>query len=243
MELGLDGKWHWSEAEKQKKRETNKNLVWITDETESWRILKTDPIPEGWKLGRLEIDKRGLVKGATENNHSPEANRKRSEAIKGRVSPNKGNIPPNKGLTDVEFYGEEKASEIAKKKSVSLFLLGKERSIQPRDRTVWSRVIKERDKDTCQHCGEVVTGIKLRAHHVKSWEDFLELRFVISNGISLCQKCHDILEFTIRVFRRNNITAKTMFVFDNKEVCSTCHRLTLPTTFPNVQTCTCQDLS
>jgi hypothetical protein len=52
----------------------------------------------------------------------------------------------------------------------------------------WRKSIFERDDYTCQKCK--IKGGKLNAHHLKSWALFPELRFEISNGITLCVICH-----------------------------------------------------
>lgn len=50
----------------------------------------------------------------------------------------------------------------------------------------WSAVVKERDKN-CVRCGSTY---KLHAHHIKSFKDHPDLRYEVSNGETLCQKCH-----------------------------------------------------
>lgn len=52
----------------------------------------------------------------------------------------------------------------------------------------WVDKVLTRDRATCQHCG--VTGIEMHAHHLKSYRDHPELRQDVSNGITLCHRCH-----------------------------------------------------
>jgi endogenous inhibitor of DNA gyrase (YacG/DUF329 family) len=56
----------------------------------------------------------------------------------------------------------------------------------PEDRA-WKKAILKRDKYTCQLCG---SNKNLEAHHVKSIQEFPELRHDISNGQCLCHDCH-----------------------------------------------------
>jgi len=52
--------------------------------------------------------------------------------------------------------------------------------------TAWSHLVRERDKK-CIECG---SEYQLHAHHIKSYKSFPELRFEVSNGITLCSSCH-----------------------------------------------------
>lgn len=53
----------------------------------------------------------------------------------------------------------------------------------------WRRRVFERDKYICQKCG-YDKGKILRAHHIASWAGFPDLRYELSNGITLCDPCH-----------------------------------------------------
>ncbi len=54
----------------------------------------------------------------------------------------------------------------------------------------WRKSVFERDKYTCQVCGDNKGG-NLRAHHIKRYSEFPELRYDVKNGITLCDKCHN----------------------------------------------------
>lgn len=75
---------------------------------------------------------------------------------------------------------------------------------------LWREAVFARDHWTCQK-----TGIKkgpLNAHHIKNFAEFPELRFAISNGITLSEKSHQ--EFHKKYGRKNN-TEKQLIEFLN----------------------------
>ncbi len=52
----------------------------------------------------------------------------------------------------------------------------------------WRKAVYKRDDYICQRCGE--RGEKLEAHHIKPFATHPELRFDVTNGITLCKSCH-----------------------------------------------------
>jgi len=56
----------------------------------------------------------------------------------------------------------------------------------------WRTDVFFRDKFICQHCGYDKGG-RLEAHHIKSYAKYPDLRFDVSNGITLCWNCHDAI--------------------------------------------------
>jgi hypothetical protein len=52
----------------------------------------------------------------------------------------------------------------------------------------WRKAVYKRDNFTCKRCGAY--GVKLEAHHIKRFATHPELRFEVSNGITLCKSCH-----------------------------------------------------
>lgn len=63
----------------------------------------------------------------------------------------------------------------------------------------WKDSVFERDNYTCQKCGIKRSdkckecghqSIQINAHHIKTYVSFPELRYEVSNGQTLCYKCH-----------------------------------------------------
>lgn len=52
----------------------------------------------------------------------------------------------------------------------------------------WRRSVFERDNYTCKKCGQ--RGGRLQAHHIKPYKEYLDLRYDINNGQTLCVDCH-----------------------------------------------------
>lgn len=60
----------------------------------------------------------------------------------------------------------------------------------------WRRLVFGRDGSKCVKCGSFK---KLHAHHIQSWKDNPEKRFLLSNGETLCYSCHvEIHPFMIK---------------------------------------------
>ena len=68
----------------------------------------------------------------------------------------------------------------------------------------WAREIFIRDNYTCQDCGK--RGGDLQAHHIKGFTDYPNLRWKLSNGTTLCRKCH----YKTYKFHSNQFVTVTM---------------------------------
>lgn len=63
---------------------------------------------------------------------------------------------------------------------------------------LWRKKVFERDSYTCLICGKV--GGHLNAHHIKNWVSHTELRYVIDNGMTMCQDCHNLVDKELPLF-------------------------------------------
>jgi len=52
--------------------------------------------------------------------------------------------------------------------------------------TAWATMVKERD----QKCVECNSTNDLHAHHIKQYKQYPELKYDVSNGVTLCAVCH-----------------------------------------------------
>lgn len=64
----------------------------------------------------------------------------------------------------------------------------------------WRKKVFERDSFTCQKYGKIMGSIQ--AHHIHNWADYPELRYELSNGITLSQKAHN--EFHSKYGKKKN---------------------------------------
>jgi hypothetical protein len=55
----------------------------------------------------------------------------------------------------------------------------------------WRSLVFFRDEFTCKNCLNI--GGELEAHHIKKFSTHDELRLDVSNGVTLCKKCHKIV--------------------------------------------------
>jgi hypothetical protein len=101
-----------------------------------------------------------------------------------------------RGKTYKKIYGE-KASGEAKKRSDTHRELWKDKpkrnDVRPKHNgsyqyAEWRTAVFTRDDYTCQDCDQI--GGRLNAHHLKPWADYPELRYELSNGVTLCYECH-----------------------------------------------------
>lgn len=51
----------------------------------------------------------------------------------------------------------------------------------------WRESVLKRDNYTCQCCGSTS---QLQAHHKNNFNDFVDQRYDVNNGVTLCRKCH-----------------------------------------------------
>ena len=56
----------------------------------------------------------------------------------------------------------------------------------------WRNDVFKRDNYTCQKCGKHT--IDLEAHHIKEQSRYPELIYELSNGLTLCHKCHKLTD-------------------------------------------------
>ena len=54
----------------------------------------------------------------------------------------------------------------------------------------WRKQVFERDYYICKCCG--TTKSPFNAHHLNAWKDFPDQRYIVSNGLTLCIKCHKL---------------------------------------------------
>ena len=120
------------------------------------------------KLGRFVKGHKGIGGFGKGSRHTPEAKEKLRQAVLGKVGENARNWQGGKTEIQVIIRYSGRMKE-------------------------WRNKVFERDNYTCQKCGARCGNgktIKFQAHHIKAFAQYPELRFEVSNGITLCYSCH-----------------------------------------------------
>jgi len=86
----------------------------------------------------------------------------------------------------------------------------------------WRKEVYKRDNYTCQNCG---SKRHLNAHHILSWADNKEKRFIISNGVTLCEECHGKIHgknFANRRIKKCKLCGVKILNQTGSELCRSC---------------------
>lgn len=143
---------------------------------------------------KTEEHKRKLSEIAKKRKFSKETREKISKAMLGRFVSQETRDKRAKTLTGTKRPEEMKRKLSATKQGVPLnewIGYTKPEILRLRlcgEYSHWRQAVFKRDKYTCQIC--YATKVFLNAHHIKSFATCIEERFEITNGITLCEKCH-----------------------------------------------------
>ena len=110
------------------------------------------------------------------------------------IPPNKnkkGQIPWNKGTRGIcKAWNKGKGIKTSYNKRMRNSLEYK----------IWREAVYKRDNYTCNKCQ--TKGYRLHPHHIKNFTQYPKLRFLVSNGITLCVLHH--IKFHREYGRKNN---------------------------------------
>lgn len=144
-----------------------------------------------------EETKRKMSEGHSNRVYTKEWRNNISRALKGKKhKPNQGF---QKGSENPNWGGGVSPELVLQRKS--------------QDNRIWRESVYARDDFTCQKCGDD-TGGNLNAHHIQNFIDYPELRFAVSNGITLCEKCH--IKFHKKFGYKENDEGQ-LFIFIGKD--------------------------
>lgn len=122
---------------------------------------------------------------------SKETRLKMSLSRKGRIPWNKGKKGVQKGYwagkKRPEISGENNYQWISDRTLIKKYIDSAERNSQAVRR--WRSKVWERDNFKCRIADNNCAG-KIEVHHILPWRDFVELRYEVNNGITLCHAHH-----------------------------------------------------
>lgn len=172
---------HWSKTSKRK--EVLAKVI-VTLKADNWIGKRRDPNT----MAKLQ---QGREKYISENKNTDKYKKSRIRATRGLIG-NKhavGNIPWNRGIEFDAMKGNKNPNwkggiSVINRNERELAMM----TVQYKE---WRRLIFKRDNFKCKIADKNCKG-QLEAHHILSWRDFVELRYEINNGITLCHYHHPI---------------------------------------------------
>jgi hypothetical protein len=123
--------------------------------------------------------------------------KKLSQEIKDKISKSKKGQTYNKGKKRSEEFKEKCRKRMLGKYKELAISYKKDRTLLKKSENKmlnsaymqWSKDIKNRDKWKCKLLNNECKG-RLEAHHIFNWIEYPELRYLLTNGITLCQFQH-----------------------------------------------------
>lgn len=118
----------------------------------------------------------------------------------------------NKYKTDAEWKKKVLAAKVVNRGADHWNWKGGITPLTQRTRTseesnAWKLAVLYRDNFECRVCK---IKDKLHAHHINSWAEFPEDRFILENGLTLCKSCHDFYHLYEKEVRKNANQAKQL---------------------------------
>ena len=238
--------YHHSEETKKKIAEKAKGRKISEKTREKLRLCHIGYVPTPEQRRKISESERGsnhynfgkhrtkeviekLRKANTGKKASEETKKKMSESLKGRKAWNKGiplTLEMKKKISNalkghnVPISARIKASERMKGDKCPFWRGGVSSQSQIIHQSMeykrWRKSVFIRDDYVCQSCGQ--TGGYLEAHHLKSFSEYPELRFIVENGQTLCKSCHGKTDNYGSKNRANGLPTKPVLVEDGEEI-------------------------
>jgi 5-methylcytosine-specific restriction endonuclease McrA len=74
-----------------------------------------------------------------------------------------------------------------------------QRNYQDPAYAAFRKQVRDRDDNKCQFPG-CNSKSKLEVHHIKKWASHPSMRYDVTNGITLCKKCHNMVKNNEEVY-------------------------------------------
>lgn len=164
-------------------------------------LIGNNPTSKGknWELSDETKQKMSISKLGTKN---PKFGKKMLPQTKEAI---------HKALKGNKFNLGRKASEETKKK-MSESRKGEKHHFWKKDRSTlqkadrrndssykeWRKNVYHRDNYVCKMSNHDCNG-KIEAHHILEWKEYPELRYIVSNGITLCKFHHPKIRYDVKL--------------------------------------------